>query len=212
MTSRRYGKRASAKILLAFDCFDRAFEFFPLHHAEALYAAPQNYGPMNLLFAEPTNYRATMLGFPYDDLDYWRGNHYPVPIFEQQFQKLSEEWQNGLVLLNNAISDVDSPEGIIAWNDLASIAETIYCHFRSTYLQIKFIRLRNSKNTNREMNALLDEEIEIARKLHKIVIHDSRIGFEPSNQYLYVINDLKEKVLNCIYLKEVIFNGNNVLH
>ena len=59
---------------------------------------------------------------------------------------------------------------------------------------------------------MLDEEIEIARKLHKIVIHDSRIGFEPSNQYLYVINDLKEKVLNCIYLKEVIFNGNNVLH
>jgi hypothetical protein len=38
--------------------------------------------------------------------------------------------------------------------------------------------------------------------MHGIQTHDSRIGFEASNQYNYVPVDLGEKVLNCRYLLE----------
>jgi hypothetical protein len=55
-----------------------------------------------------------------------------------------------------------------------------------------------------EINAVLDEEIELARRLHAVVLRDSRIGFEASNHYYYTANDLKEKILNCEHVRHFI--------
>ena len=75
-----------------------------------------------------------------------------------------------------------------------NVAETIYCHFRSTYLQICFVRRRDSGKDYRE---IVQEEESLAIELYQVMRRDSRIGFEASNHYFYTENDLKEKVLNC---------------
>ena len=48
---------------------------------------------------------------------------------------------------------------------------------------------------------ILDDEIDIALRLHEVMLRDSRIEFEASNHYYYTVNDLKEKILNCENLK-----------
>ncbi|MEI6168249.1 MAG: hypothetical protein WCS52_13780 [bacterium] len=205
----KYGETAAPLILKAWACFDKAFEELPINGTNQLYTAPQNFGPMSLLAAEPTGYKATMIGFPYDDLDSWRGNHYPEDVFEEQFRKLSTGWAEGLKHLAE-VGEGPRPRGpaesgclthfsaskLAAFEDLANVAEATFCHFRSTYLQIRFVRLRNTGNT-KEIKAVLSEEIELAQRLHAVMLRDSRIGFEASNHYYYTANDLREKILNC---------------
>jgi hypothetical protein len=38
--------------------------------------------------------------------------------------------------------------------------------------------------------------------LYEIARQDSRIGFEAANHYAYTLNDLKEKVVQCEWLRE----------
>jgi len=193
----KYGNAAAPTILRVWECFDRAFEHFPLHLIYQLYFAPQNFGPASLLFATSTGYTATMIGFPYDDLDTWRGNHYPEEVFEEQFRKLSDGWNDGVELLDRAKKLVP-PKCQAAFDDLYNVAEAAYCHFRSTYLQIRYVRQRNGG----DITPILHEEIELAQRLYRVLQRDSRIGFEASNHYYYTANDLKEKVLNCCYIQD----------
>ncbi len=199
LAAEKYGSECAALVLQAWACFDRAFEEFPLNSTPQLYTAPQNFGPMNLLFAKPTGYAATMIGFPYDDLATWRGNHYPEDVFEEQFRKLSVGWADGLEQLQSA-SKIVYPANAEALADLMNVAEAAYCHFRSAYLQIRFVRLRES-DERQVILSILDEEIELARRLIEVVMRDSRIGFEASNHYYYTVADLKEKILNCEFIK-----------
>jgi hypothetical protein len=195
----KYGGEAAVLVLKAWACFDLAFVEFPLNATPQLYTAPQNFGPMSLLFEKPTGYKATMIGFPYDDLATWRGNHYPEDIFEEQFRKLSTGWADGLEQLKLAQKKI-TVDKVAALNDLMNVAEAVYCHFRSTYLQIRFVRMRDSGEKNIVL-CILDEEIELARRLIEVVMRDSRIGFEASNHYYYTVADLKEKILNCEFIK-----------
>ena len=143
-----------------------------------------------------------MIGFPYDDLESWCGDHYPEYVLEAQFRKLSEGWQEGLEILRQA-PNLIKVELRDNYDDLLNVAEAVYCHFRSSYLQICFIRRRGNMY-KAELTSILDEEITLAKRLTQIVKCDSRIGFEASNHYYYTVNDLMEKVLNCEKLKELI--------
>ncbi len=49
---------------------------------------------------------------------------------------------------------------------------------------------------------LLQAEAANARALFALARQDSRIGFEASNHYYYLPQDLIEKVINCRYLLE----------
>lgn len=197
-----YGGRSGAdKILQAWEKFEDAFREFPFHVA-VLYMAPQNVGPANLLFAQNTRYRATMVGFPYDDLESWR-SIYPQDIFARQWRLLSQKWKEGLELLQQARNEIPNEKKIL-FEDINRVAQACYCHFRSTYLQIAFISLRNSKCDSKKLIEILDEEIELAKTLESLALADSRIGFEAANQYAYTTNDLREKVVNCEYLKQKI--------
>ena len=68
-----------------------------------MYNAPQQMGPANLLFAEPTGYKATMVCFPYDDLASWRGP-YPPTVFAEQFEKVADGWAEGLRQFETAVT------------------------------------------------------------------------------------------------------------
>jgi len=201
MARKKFGKEAAPVLLEAWHVFSEAFKEFPFH-VDVLYRGPQNYGPMNLLHAKPSGYSATMLGFPYDDLESWRAI-YPEDVFENQFRKLTEVWVRGLQILQEAKPKVD-PDKEAGFADLERVARAAYCHFRSTYLQAAFVRLREREDTQARgrIETILDEEIRIAKELHDIARLDSRIGFEASNHYYYTLNDLREKVLNCEYLKK----------
>ena len=195
----KFGKKAMSKILEAWKLFSDAFRDFPFHIG-VLYQGPQNAGPMNILFKEKSGYKSSMVGFPYDDLDSWRAN-YPEDVFENQFKLLSERWKEGLDVLFSVECEIDEKH-MADYTELKNAAVGVYCHFRSAYLQTRFIRNRKDEASKAEIMLILDEEKELAVTLHEIAMKDSRIGFEATNHYAYTVNDLREKVLNCEYLKK----------
>jgi hypothetical protein len=50
------------------------------------------------------------------------------------------------------------------------------------------------------MRRILDDEAALATELFTLTRQDSRIGFEASNHYYYLPQDLIEKVINCRHL------------
>jgi hypothetical protein len=202
---RRYGNKAASTILEAWALFSRGFTEFPFDCGVA-YMGPHNAGPMNLLWPAPTGYRASMVGFPYDDLGTWRGP-YPEDIFEDQFRKLSETWSQGLKVLDRVEALVED-SCRANFEDLKRVATAVYCHLRSVYLQVAFVRLRDGQATGAKllMVSIVEEEIELAKTLYRLARVDSRIGFEATNHYAYTLNDLKEKVLNGEYILQLLNN------
>lgn len=207
-----FGDALAAQVVPAFEQFCAAFPEFPFY-IQTLYMAPQNFGPMNLLHAEPTGHRATMIGFVHDDLERWR-SIYPADVFEEQWRKLAEGWRRGLEMLEHI--DLPSDE---AWrknlDELLAVSRATYYHFRTSYLQTAFIRKRDrlrelgdsvGGEAERLLTAILEilqEETEVAKGLLRVARSDSRIGYEASNHYYYTRQNLREKVLNCQFLREL---------
>ncbi|WP_270087885.1 hypothetical protein [Sphingobacterium sp. SYP-B4668] len=199
-----YGKVAAEAVVRAWKSFSDAFRQFP-YHVGVVYSAPLQSGPSNLLWSQPTGYRATMVGLAYDDLASWR-SIYPTDIFIQQLTKTAIGFKDALAILRQDTRDiVIESEHLYALQRELSIAETVYLHYQSVANQCRFVVLRDrlvADDTLRsailsDMIALLEHELSIARRLAEIQSNDSRIGFEASNQYFYVGQDLHEKVINC---------------
>ena len=70
-------------------------------------------------------------------------------------------------------------------------------HFRSTVDQAKFVLARDCGD-RAEMKRLARRELEAARAILPLVRNDSRIGYECTNHYFYVPQDLGEKILTCL--------------
>ena len=204
---RRFGAPMTKAVVQAWHEFSVAFSEYPF--GDGLYNTPTQFGPANLLWGEPTRYHSSPVGFPYDDLDGWRGQ-YPPEIFIQQFEKVAKGFETALIHFKQTAVGCDSKLQSSEREALSkeiNVAEAAYLHFRSTANQVRFVWLRNSLSTAKTaeeaqslLNSLeetLHNEIETAQKLYAIQIRDSRIGFEASNHYYYVPVDLAEKVLNC---------------
>ena len=50
------------------------------------------------------------------------------------------------------------------------------------------------------MMRIARDEIAVAKATFALARRDSRVGFEASNHYYYVPQDLTEKVINCQYI------------
>jgi hypothetical protein len=212
VAERRFGKSLAPEVVAAWRGFSAAFREFP-YHGGLVYSGPQQLGPANLLWAEPTGYAATMVGFPYDDLEGWRAI-YPPEIFVQQFEKVAAGFDRALkelqvsALRHKAVTR----EQRTALLEECGVAEAAAIHFRSAANQARFVMARRGAATAKAAEAaalhramlehVLKDELALARRLHEIQSRDSRIGFEASNQYYYVPVDLMEKVLNCRNLLE----------
>ena len=200
---RRFGPALAPAVISAWRGFSAAFSEFPFQIG-VLYSGPQQMGPANLLWGAPTGYHATMVGFPYDDLESWRAV-FPPDIFASQFEKMAEGFERTLTPLRGAASGT-GPE-YLALEEECRVAEAAAIHFRSVANQARFVAARRAVTTTKSreemrvqaaiLERVLKEEIELARRLHKLQSCDSRIGFEASNQYYYVPSDLAEKVMNC---------------
>jgi hypothetical protein len=206
----RYGPGAVADARRAWTEFSKAFREYPFD-VSVLYFGPEQVGPANLLFSAPTGYRATMTGFPYDDLNTWRGP-YPSAAFAGQFAKLAEGWRTGLHEFQQVVEHAAADKRANAATDLR-LAQAAGFHFASVANQARFILARNAlrkpgtpvaerQRLRGEMVRILDDEIALARELFTLTQADSRIGFEASNHYFYVPLDLVEKVINCDWLRQ----------
>ncbi len=216
----RYGKAAAPEMLKAWEAFSEAFEEYP-YNSGGLYAGPFQVGPANLLYAKPTGYNATMVGFPYDQLDAWRGT-YPAETYVSQCEKVAQGFAAGIELLRQAQAqaDTDSFKQKVA-EDLR-LAEAAWIYFKSVANQARFIMNRNASNkphpmthTNAtaaetdavlrrlvEQRSLSEEEAKLALRMYTLIRADSRIGYEASNHYYYYPLDLVEKVVNCRYIRD----------
>lgn len=200
-----YGEAAADAVLAAWRQFSTAFAEFP-YHQSVVYTAPHHVGPANLLWAAPTGYRATMVGFPYDDLPSWCGV-YPRGVFADQMDKVADGFDVGVVSLQQAAAAATNDADRNAVSRELNVAEAAAIHFRSTANQTRFVAARDhvlaattleaAAPALKEAETLLNDEIELARRLHAIQSRDSRIGYEATNHYFYVPVDLAEKTLNC---------------
>jgi hypothetical protein len=195
-------------VVRAWQEYSVAFSEFPFHGG-LVYNGPMQVGPANPLWGEPTGYRASMVGFPYDDLDAWRAV-YPAEVFIGQFEKVATGFEHAHANLTAAFqacrSHMTTDQRATILQEL-SVGETAAIHFRSVANQARFVmarrRLKQPKSHDEaesvcaELERLLRAEAALARRLHAIQSRDSRIGFEASNQYYYVPVDLAEKVINC---------------
>jgi hypothetical protein len=136
-----------------------------------------------------------MVGIPYDDLAHWRGP-YPADVFAAQFEKLSKGWDAGLAELERAAAA--APDRPAVAEDLL-LARAAGLHFRSVANQVRFIQARD---TGRPTEQWVREEMRAAKELFAVARRDARVGFEASNHYYYVPQDLVEKVINCQHLLE----------
>jgi len=180
-----YGKDADT-VRAATDLFCNAFFEYPFSHG-GIYKGPANGGVANLLFEKETGFDATMTCFAYDDLTHWR-NQYPEDVYEHQFKKMCDMWQQGLELL----APTDATE-------LKDMAEAVYIQLRSSENQIKFVRARNRGDVD-AMVDIAKAEIPLAIKLWSLMEKYPQIGFEATNHYYYTKGMLMEKVINCQYL------------
>jgi hypothetical protein len=204
VAQRRYGDAAAPDVVEAWRRFSEAFTEFPFN-IWLIYTAPMNYGPSNLFWEAPTGYYATMLGYCYDALPQWCGPWTPA-AFAEQFEKIVAGWEPGITALRQSLEVAPASHRAALEAELR-VAEASVLHFASVANQTRFVAARNAlseaANANDAtahidaMERLLQDELDIARRLHAIQSADSRIGFESSNQYYYVPVDLAEKVLNC---------------
>lgn len=205
---KRFGDSNAAAVVKAWKAFSTAFREYP-YHIGTVYQGPQQMGPANLLYAQSTGYRSTMVGFPYDDVDGWR-SVYPAEVFEAQFRKMADQFDAALKEL--ATERAPSVPGFEKALDAEMrVAEVASIHFRSVANQVQYITALRAhaaaaaddekEKAQASMQAALDNETELAARLLRIQSSDSRFGFEASNHYFYVPIDLAEKVVNCLYLK-----------
>ncbi|MDB5321870.1 MAG: hypothetical protein JWN40_3501 [Phycisphaerales bacterium] len=210
LAQRQFGPQGSAHARKAWTLFSQAFQEFP-YNGSVNYNAPLQVGPANLLFTNPTKYHATMVGIPYDDLNTWRGP-YPAHVFIGQFQKLISGWNTGLAELQAAADNAPLETSAAAHTELR-LARAALLHFASVTDQSRFVQTRDAlavpnlspeKRTELQtmLHQLLQDESDRAKELYRLQRQDSRIGFEASNHYYYLPQDLQEKFLNCQQLRE----------
>lgn len=209
VAERHVGADLASVLVDAWVDFSKAFSEFPFDVA-VLYNGPQQLGPANLLWPQATNYRSTMTGFPYDDLDGWRGR-YPAEVFVRQFNKVADGFAAAVARARAKIETARASRAQLdSMHDQLRVAEAASIHFRSTANQARFVMARKALSETTDpvqadrllglMDELAKDEQRLACRLYDLQTHDSRLGFEAANQYFYIPLDLVEKVLNCEYI------------
>ncbi len=210
LAQERFGSEGAPHARKSWTLLSDAYREYPFH-ISVVYHAPVETGPANPLYVSDTDYKATMWGFPYDDLKRWRGP-YPPEVFASQFEKMADAWSSGIAELQAAVDKTPSNRRKEAEADLR-LGRAAGIYFQSVANQTRFILARDAlanpdstlsledrDNLRMEIKRILESEIVFAHELFTLVQKDSRIGFEPSCQYFYLPLDLVEKVVNCRWL------------
>ena len=213
-----YDKESAPYIRNAWKYFSSGFAEYP-YHIGTLYNGPQHMGTANLLYTHPTHYKSTMVGIPYDDLASWQ-SIYPTDTWIRQMGKVAEGFNLGSKELEKALKVCNRKSRTTIKKEI-NLTKAINLHFSSVILQARFIKERNSYLSTTDKNNRLDnlkimEECVIKEKsnvkgLLPLVLQDPTIGYESSNQYFYIPQDLKEKYINLNHILIWLKNERNKL-
>lgn len=203
-----FGTQLASTVVKLWEGISYAFKEYPFH-ISTVYQSPVQIGPANPLYPKSTGYNATMMGFPYDDVDRWRGA-FPPNIFANQMEKVANGFDQAIhqAIENFKKSSVPTNEFERRFKQEINLIQACAIMFRSVANQTRFVSLRNrilqdnvpqEEKTHiiTEIEELLKSEITLAQKLYQIQLNDSRIGFEATNNYFFVPLDLIHKILNC---------------
>jgi len=180
----------SAAVKQAVSLFSEGFAHFPFC-MDTLYKGAQHCGPINLLYPEKTGFKATMVAFPFDDVDSWRGSFTPEE-FDKKLTALLSLWGKGLHVLENLSGNAEL-------DTLRRYAETVFVCLKSMLTQFRFNNERAGDRTR--LLALTEEEERLTKALYRLASSDSRIGYEASNHYYFTQNGFLEKLVNLDYIK-----------
>lgn len=182
-----FGKNA-AVVENATNKLCEAMREFPFS-LNVLYFAPHTMGGGEFWTTEKISSKATMVGFSYDDIDF-----YSIPfgssVYVLQMEKLTEGFRSACELLNG----IDGGEQLLA--DVKLFSEVTYLHYRSALNHARFTleKRRNFPDKEKALSIVADE-MEAVRRLYALQSRDARIGFEASNQYYYNENTLLAKLV-----------------
>ena len=188
-----YGARAVPAVRRAWGAFADGYREFPFSSSVA-YNGPQHMGPANPLYLEPTGYRATMVGIPYDAVKSWCAE-YPPATWTNQMARVRDGFERGCGLFAQAIAEMPADRRAAAEKELR-LFRAATLHFRSSVDQAGFCLARDAKDAA-AMRAFAARELETAKTLLPLVRGDSSFGYESSNQYFYIPQDIREKILTC---------------
>lgn len=202
VAERHYGKAGVPLARQAWSAFSDGFREYPYG---AVYLGPHHMGPSNPLYLKPTGYDATMVGIPYDDLKAWR-SVYPTEVWIGQMEKVRDGFARGCGLWSQLAAQTSGAVQREVKRELG-LFRTVELHFASCASQARFVAARDRllaaadeptrASCRAELRQAVREELVTAKQLLPLVKADSRIGYESSNQYYYIPQDLLEKVLCC---------------
>jgi len=202
VAERHYGKAGVPLARQAWTAFSDGFREYPYG---AVYSGPHHMGPSNPLYLKPTGYDATMVGIPYDDLKAWR-SVYPTEVWIGQMLKVRDGFARGCALWGQLAAQTSGAVQHKVQRELG-LFRTVELHFASCASQARFVAARDRllaaadeparASCRAELRQAVREELATAKQLLPLVRSDSRIGYESSNQYYYIPQDLLEKVLCC---------------
>ncbi len=202
VAEKRYGKAVTPLVRQAWTAFSTGFREYPYG---AVYSGPHHMGPSNPLYLKPTGYKATMVGLPYDDLKAWQ-SIYPTEVWISQMAKVRDGFASGCGLWSQIIPKTSGTLQHDVQLELG-LFRTVELHFGSCANQARFVAARDkllaaTEETTRaacraELRKITQDELATVKQLLPLARADSRIGYESSNHYFYIPQDLLEKVLCC---------------
>ena len=200
-----YGEQSGPLVRDAWKDFSKGFAEYP-YNIGTLYKGPQQVGPANLLYLEPSGWKSTMVGFPYDDLKQWQ-SIYPTSVYIEQNQNVAEGFERGIHYLEKALEKETNPTiQQMLKTDLRRV-NGIKCYFRSIVNQASFIVYRDENHREKMKEAIL-QEMKNVKEFIPLCDADPTFGYESSNHYFYVRNDLVEKVINLEWILHQLTNDN----
>ncbi len=189
-----YGREAVSAVRKAWRSYSDGFRNYPFS-IEVVYAGPQQWGCANPLYLSKTGYRSTMVGFPYDCVDGWRGP-YPVDVWTSLMRKVADGFEKGCADWKDALAVMSDPKKRAAAEREYGLFRAAGLHFASCVDQSLFVAARD-RGDRTDMRRIARRERVRAKEELALVRADSRIGYESSNHYFFIPQDLREKVLTC---------------
>lgn len=213
VAARHFGAAAPAVVEAWLACSE-TFAEYPFS-CGSLYQSPAQMGPANLLWGEDTGYGKigiSAFGHPLDGLEAWC-TIYPPEVFAGQYARVAEGFDRALAALRERVVRLRlEPPQARALEQEMGIIEASALHFHSIANQVRFVLARRALDAATapdaaarliaRLEAILQDEILLAGRLHALQRRDSRLGYEAACQYFYLPVDLAEKVVGCHDLLE----------
>lgn len=190
-----YGVSSVQPVRMAWKRYSDAFRNYPLQW-QTVYYSPVQLGPANLLYPKKTGWNATMVNTAYDDLKRWTDGYAANRgAWLDLMQSVADGFDEGDRLWRDAVAGMSGAAKEVALRE-QSFFRAATLHFRSAADQARFIQARDGGDAVR-MREIAARELSTAKEMLGLVLRESAIGYESSNRYMYVPNDMREKILVC---------------